>query len=72
MLDEWIDEVMQELGIDDALDADAILDLARVVAHAVERRAAPVTTYILGLAVARGTPLDDAAARITALAGKKA
>jgi hypothetical protein len=30
-----------------------ILDVARDVAHAIERPAAPVTTYLLGLAAGR-------------------
>lgn len=32
-------------------EADAVLDLARVVAHGIERRYAPLTAYALGLAL---------------------
>jgi hypothetical protein len=32
------------------VDETLILDLARIAAHSVERRAAPVTTYLLGFA----------------------
>ena len=67
MLDDWIDEVLSELDLTDDVDVDNLLLVARDVAHAVERRAAPVTTYLLGLAVARGISLDDAASRVRRL-----
>jgi hypothetical protein len=47
------------------LDGDAqrvVLDVAREVAHNVLRPAAPVTTFLLGVAVGRGMSLDEAAA----------
>jgi capsid protein len=69
MLEDWIDEVCAELGLDrDDVDRDLILDLARDAAHGVARPAAPLTTYLLGLAVGKGTPAADAAARITGMA----
>ena len=69
MLDEWLDTACAELGIDPAeVDRDLILDLARDVAHGVARPAAPLTAYLLGLAVGRGEPARDAAARVIALA----
>lgn len=68
MLDDWIDEVLSELDLTDDVDVDNLLLVARDVAHAVERRAAPVTTYLLGLAVARGISLEDAASRVQRLA----
>jgi len=50
-----------ELGISGAdVDIDAVLGLARDAAHHVERPAAPLTTYLLGFAAARGN-LDRAA-----------
>jgi hypothetical protein len=63
-LDEWTDEVCTALGLDPALvDRQAILDLARDVAHGVARPAAPLTTYLYGLAVGAGAgPLETAAA----------
>jgi hypothetical protein len=67
-MDTWIDAVRTELGIDAAVDVDAILDVARVAAHGVARPAAPVTTYLLGIAVAGGADLEDARRRIEALA----
>ena len=61
----WLDEAAQVLGIDVALDVDAVLALTRDVAHGLERRYAPLTSYLLGYAAAaRG--LD--AAEIAALA----
>lgn len=69
-MQEWIDAVRAELGIPDAIDASAILDVARVAAHAAERPAAPVTTYLLGMAIARGADPTEAVASLTALADR--
>jgi uncharacterized protein DUF6457 len=67
-LDEWTAQVCTELGLDPALvDRDRVLDLARDVAHGVARPAAPLTAYLMGLAVGRGHSPAEAAARITAL-----
>jgi hypothetical protein len=68
-LDEWTDALCAELGLDrDAAVARTVLDLARVVAHKVDRPAAPLTAYFLGAAVGHGASLADAAARIERLA----
>jgi hypothetical protein len=45
-----------------------VLDLARDAAHQVARPAAPLTAYLLGVAVGRGQSLDEAAQRISELA----
>ena len=37
-------------------EIEAVLELARVAAHASERRAAPVTAYLVGMAVAGAAP----------------
>ena len=63
-LERWVQELRDELGIEDEFDIDAILDLARVAAHGVQRPAAPLTTYMLGLAVARGIDFTLAASAI--------
>ena len=69
MLDEWIQASCEELGLDVAdVHRDLILDVARDVAHGVARPAAPLTAYLMGLAVGRGAPIRDAAARITEMA----
>jgi Domain of unknown function (DUF6457) len=69
-LENWIDALAGELGpqLDEA-DVRVILDLARVVAHQVDRPAAPVTSFLVGLAVGGGMPLSEAAERVRALAG---
>jgi len=67
-MDEWIDAVRAELGLEVAVDIDAILDVARVAAHNVARPAAPVTTFLLGVAAGGGADVADAARRIEALA----
>ena len=69
MLDEWIRAACAELGIDPAdVHRDLILDVARDVAHGVARPAAPLTAYLMGLAVGGGVPVRDAAARLTEMA----
>jgi len=64
----WIDAVSAELNLSAATDVDVILDVARVAAHNVERPAAPVTTFLVGLAVAGGMDVKDAATKIQNLA----
>ncbi|MBB5934034.1 DUF6457 domain-containing protein [Streptomyces zagrosensis] len=53
VLDEWIDAVKAELGIDLDVDTTALLNLARDAAHGVARPAAPLTTFLVGYAAAR-------------------
>jgi hypothetical protein len=71
-LEEWTAVVRAGLGLDPGplgtADSKTVLDLARDVAHAVDRPAAPLTAYLLGVAVGRGLALPDASARIRALA----
>jgi hypothetical protein len=68
-IDDWATAACADLGIEPAqVDVRQILDLARDVAHQVERPAAPVTAFLLGLAVGGGMPADRAAARLRALA----
>ncbi|GAA2101413.1 hypothetical protein GCM10009841_17120 [Microlunatus panaciterrae] len=73
-LDDWMAALSEEIGTDDLqFDDDAVhtlLDLARDAAHEVERVAAPLTTFLVGVAVGRGVPLGEAAAKATALAMK--
>lgn len=67
-LDEWTDQVCGALGLDRKLiDQALVLDLARDTAHGVARPAAPLTTYLLGVAVGRGSDPAAAAAVVTAL-----
>lgn len=75
-LDEWTAQVARDLGVDDALDQQAalkaVLDVARDVAHGVARPAAPVTTFLIGLAATRAddpvAALPQLAERVTTLA----
>lgn len=58
-LDDWVAEAADLLGIDSAdVPVATVLDLARRVAHGVARPAAPVTTFLLGLAVGAGRQED--------------
>ena len=66
-LEDWIAAVRDELHVD-PVDTGLVLDVARDVAHGVARPAAPLTAYLLGLAVGRGADPGQAAAAVTALA----
>lgn len=51
----WVEHVCAELGIDPALvDMPPLLDMTKAIAYGVERPAGPVTTFLIGLAVAGG------------------
>src|SRR5215472_878255 len=59
-LDDWIEMVRFELGLEpDEATQKTVLNLTRVVAHTVDRPAAPLTAYLLGLAVGGGAPLAE-------------
>ena len=58
-LDRWVVEACELLGLDPAdVPIATVLDLARRVAHGVARPAAPLTTFLLGLAVGSGRSED--------------
>ena len=59
-LADWVSELATELGVDvTAVDQDLLLDVARDAAHAITRPAAPLTTFLVGLAAGqRGGGLD--------------
>ncbi len=67
-MQDWIDAVRRELGVSAEAEIDAILDVARDAAHAVERKAAPMTTFLLGHAIANGADMKESIAKLTALA----
>jgi hypothetical protein len=67
-VDDWVVAVRDALGVEDDVDVGLVLDLAREAAHAVARPAAPVTAYLLGLAVARGADPEQGAALLSELA----
>jgi molybdopterin-guanine dinucleotide biosynthesis protein A len=68
MMKTWINAVCAELSLPADVNVDVVLDVARVAAHNVERPAAPVTTFLLGVAVAGGMDVSEAAAKIQDLA----
>jgi hypothetical protein len=69
-LDEWAELAAAELGVEppDAQALRLVLDVAREVAHNALRPGAPLSTYLLGVAVGRGASLADAARAVTAAA----
>lgn len=68
-LDDWTAEVCTRLELDpDSMDRTLVLDLARDVARGVARPAAPLTAYLLGVAVGRGADPATAARTVTELA----
>jgi hypothetical protein len=73
-MNEWLREVIRVLDLGEVTldigesELKAILDGARYAAHEVERPAAPVTTYLMGMAVARGGDLQEISETIEALA----
>lgn len=75
-LEDWTELVCRELGIEDVVDRGTVttlvLDLARDVAHGVARPAAPLTAYLLGVAVGRSADPAAAAPRLAALVSQLA
>ena len=67
-LTEFARALAVRLGLTDVdVDVDAVLDLAGDAAHGVVRPAAPVTTFLVGLAAGRAgaTPESLAAAMVS-------
>ena len=62
-LDAWVTEACAALGLDPSVvDRNTLLDLARDAAHNVARPAAPLTTFVAGLAAGtRGGSATDIA-----------
>lgn len=64
-LREWTSALCSDLGLDPGqLDTGLILAMARDAGRAVAKPAAPVTVYLVGMAVARGLPPAEAAHRL--------
>ncbi len=66
-MDNWVDALTRALELPSAVDTETMLDVARDVAHNVERRAAPVTTYLVGVAVGGGMNPEVAVERVREL-----
>lgn len=64
----WLAQVAAILGIPETeIPMNALLDLTREVAHNVERKSAPLTTYLVGLAAAKtGADSKDLIEKINA------
>ncbi|GLW68695.1 hypothetical protein Kpho02_09940 [Kitasatospora phosalacinea] len=73
-LDDWMAAAAAELGVELDVDVRGLLDMTRVVAHGVERPAAPLTAFLVGYAAAAGgggaAAVAAANARVTELAGR--
>jgi hypothetical protein len=73
-LHDWIDELCDVLDIETEVDEGLVLDLARMTAKDVQTTAAPITTYLLGVAVgstnANPEAIELLAARAESLAAK--
>lgn len=66
-LDVWVRAAAQALDLDPGeVPVDQLLDVTREVAHGVVRPAGPLTCFMLGLAVGRGAPIDEAVTAVQA------
>lgn len=66
-LETWVRSASADLGLDPAeIPIGLLLDVTRETAHEVMRPAGPVTTFLIGLAVGRGSTIDDAVAAVRA------
>jgi hypothetical protein len=65
--ERWLSILAAHLGVELPADDDDLLDLTREVAHGIERKAGPLTTYLIGAAVAGGADPADVLRRVRAL-----
>ena len=63
-LHDWIDELADVLDVEAEVDEALILDLARTAAQNVEKKAAPITAYLLGFAAGAGDADPDQVERL--------
>jgi uncharacterized protein DUF6457 len=72
MIDAWVNDLAEALGVEapGTGEISQLLDVARDVAHGVERRLTPVATYVLGASVqhriAGGAAREEALAEAVA------
>lgn len=69
-VDAWIARVCADLELPIPEDYNELLEIARICAHEVARPTAPITTYLAGLAAARGMDPGQVRARVAALASE--
>jgi hypothetical protein len=68
-LHDWIDELSDVLGLEDVeVDEGLLVDLTKAAAENVERLAAPVTAYLLGVAAGTHDARPDAVEKLAAAA----
>lgn len=72
LLAAWAADVGRELGLELTVDVEVVLDLAGDAAHGVVRPAAPLTTFLVGVAVGRGARLDDAVQAVGRVLARRA
>ncbi|WP_460794972.1 DUF6457 domain-containing protein [Microbacterium sp. GXF0217] len=65
-LTDWAASLAAALGVRDDVPIAALLDVTREVAHGVTRPAGPISTYLVGRAVAQGLPIEQAIAVVQA------
>lgn len=65
-LEEWVQVVSEEFDLG-PIEVNAVLDLARDVAHRVSRPAAPLTCLLVGLAAGTSDDVDTAIERVRRL-----
>lgn len=72
-LNEWLAAAAAELDLEAReISIGALLNLARDVAHDVARPAAPLTTFLLGIAVGRASDDPEAFTRLAARLSERA
>jgi Domain of unknown function (DUF6457) len=60
-VEDWIDRLADALGVPRVAPKEmgALLKMSREVAHGVERKDAPLSTYLVGVYVGRRTAAGD-------------
>ncbi|MFL6180408.1 MAG: DUF6457 domain-containing protein [Actinomycetes bacterium] len=66
-MNEWVEALTRALELPGDVDVKSVLDVARDVAHNVERPAAPISTYLVGVAVGGGMSQAVAVERVQQL-----
>ena len=65
----WIDRATGELGLSpDDVPVGDLLRLTAVIAHGVDRPMAPVSAFLVGLAMGRGSDREEVLKKLTGLA----
>ena len=65
-LQNWTTDLATALGLSPEVPIKGLLEVARDAAHGVERPAAPITTFLVGLAVGRGMSFEQACGVVSA------